>query len=171
MKSLQRFLLLLCLSTPALAGDEPWLGVFVNESSSRVRIDAAIETAVANMNFIKKPIARSRLKSTNTPYARVAITRAAESISVAFDSQPPIVTPVSGQPIKWTRSDGEVFDVSVAIADGALVQTFKAEDGQRVNTFTADGAGRLTLKATITSPQLSTPLKYEMQFTRAKASP
>jgi hypothetical protein len=51
------------------------------------------------------------------------------------------------------------------------VQTFKAEDGQRVNTFTADGAGRLALKAVITSPQLSAPLAYEQQFSRAKAAP
>lgn len=171
MKHLHGLILMLCLVAPGAAADAPWLGVFVNEQPSRAHIDAAIETAVGKMNFIKRPIARSRLQSTNMPYARVAISRMAETISVALDDQPAIVTPASGEAIKWTRSDGEVFDVSGTIAAGSLVQTFKAEDGQRVNVFSADASGRLTLKATITSPQLSAPLNYQLQFARAKSTP
>lgn len=171
MKGLHALLLTLCLAAPAFGADEPWLGVFVNTDPSRANIDQAIETAVAKMNFIKRPVARSRLKGTNNPYQRVEISRTAEAISVVFDSQPAIVMPVGGQPIKWTRSDGEVFDVSAAVTDGSLVQTFKAEDGQRVNTFSADAAGGLTLRAEITSPQLSAPLTYQLQFRQAQASP
>ena len=46
--------------------EEPlWLGAFTNEKQSKDGIDAAIETAVAKMNFVTRPIARSRLKKTN----------------------------------------------------------------------------------------------------------
>jgi hypothetical protein len=60
-----------------------------------------------------------------------------------------------------------VFDVSVSVRDDALVQTFKAEDGQRVNSFTANAAGQLTMEATITSPQLEKPVIYTLLYERA----
>ena len=75
--------------------------------------------------------------------------------------------PADGRAIKWTRDDGEVFDVSVVARDDAVVQTFKAEDGQRVNTFTANNAGQMTMEAQITSPQLPTPVIYTLLYERA----
>lgn len=156
---------------PAAQGENVlWLGSFVNEQQSSDGIEAAIETAVASMNFVKRPIARSRLRKTNTPYERITITRSADRVSVAFDDQPPIAMPADGSAVKWTRSDGEVFDVSAQVRADALVQRFKAEDGQRINTFTANGAGQMTMEAQITSPQLSTPVIYTLLYERAATS-
>jgi hypothetical protein len=156
------------LSTGAVAQSQErlWVGAFENQNQSSDGIDAAIETAVANMNFIKRPIARSRLKKTNEPYRKIVITQKADVISVAFDDRKPVQTPADGRPIKWTRDDGEVFDVSVAVTDEGLVQTFKAEDGQRVNTFSANDAGQMTMEARLTSPQLTTPVIYTLLYHR-----
>jgi hypothetical protein len=148
--------------------EEPlWVGVFENNNQSSDGIAAAIETAVANMNFVKRPIARSRLKKTNEPYRKIVITQQADVISVAFDDRKPIQTPADGRPIKWTRDDGEVFDVSVAVTNEGLVQRFKAKDGQRVNTFSANNAGQMTMEAQLTSPQLPTPVIYTLLYHRA----
>jgi hypothetical protein len=38
-------------------------------------IATAIDAAVAKMNFVKRPIARSRLKKTNPAYRTIALTR------------------------------------------------------------------------------------------------
>jgi hypothetical protein len=46
------------------------------------------------------------------------------------------------------------------------VQTFKAEDGQRVNSFRAEDAERLTLEVEIASPRLSKPLTYTVRYRR-----
>ena len=157
------------IALTARAADEPlWLGAFVNEKQSREGIDAAIETAVSGMNFVTRPIARRRLKKTNAPYRQVVISRTSDVVSVAFDGQSAVETPGDGRPIKWKRSDGEMFDVSAEVKDGALVQTFKASDGQRVNTFTANAAGQLTMEATITSPQLAKPVIYTLLYERAR---
>jgi hypothetical protein len=153
----------------ARAADEPlWVGAFANADQSRDGIDAAIETAVSGMNFVKRPIARSRLRKTNTPHRQVVISRTSDVVSVAFDGQAPVETPADGRAIKWKRSDGELFDVSAVVRDDALIQTFKAEDGQRVNTFTANAAGQLTMEATITSPQLAKPVIYTLLYERAR---
>jgi hypothetical protein len=157
---------MLMLASTAQAENALWVGSFVNEKQSNDGIEAAIETAVASMNFVKRPIARSRLRKTNTPYERITISRTADRVSVAFDDQPPIDMPVDGRAVKWTRSDGEVFDVSAQVRADALVQTFKAEDGQRMNTFTANEAGQMTMEAQITSSQLSTPVIYTLLYER-----
>ena len=152
----------------ARGADEPlWVGSFSNANQSREGIDAAIETAVSGMNFVTRPIARSRLRKTNTPHRQVVISRTNAVVSVAFDGQAPVETPADGRTIKWKRSDGEVFDVSAVVTDDALVQTFKAEDGLRVNPFTANAAGQLTMEATITSPQLAKPVIYTLLYERA----
>jgi hypothetical protein len=156
---------------PGHGADEPlWVGAFVNEKQTREGIDAAVETAVSGMNFVTRPIARSRLKKTNAAYKQVVISRRGDIVSVAFDGQAPVETPADGRAVQWRRSDGEVFDVSTLVKDDALVQTFKAEDGQRVNTFTANAAGQLTMEATITSPQLAKPVIYTLLYERAGQS-
>jgi hypothetical protein len=46
------------------------------------------------------------------------------------------------------------------------VQTFKAEDGQRVNSFIAEDTERLTLEVQVTSPRLAKPLTYSVRYRR-----
>lgn len=170
MNALARVAVFVCafaLSSHIQAQEPAWAGVFVNEAQSDEGIEAAIETAVAKMNFITRSIARSRLKKTNPAYKRVGIGQKGDVISVQFDDREPIDMPADGRPIKWTRDDGEVFDVSARIEDGELIQTFKAEDGQRVNTFSTNAQGQMTMEAQITSPQLTTPVIYTLLFERS----
>jgi hypothetical protein len=142
-------------------------GKFVNEAQSEAAIDTAIETAVAKMNFVKRPIARGRLKKNNTAHQRAEIATTPQEISVAFDGRAPVRMPADGTTAKWKREDGEAFDVSARWQGDKLVQTFKAEDGQRTNTFSlgSDGA-QLRVDVEITSPQLPEPLRYTLTFTR-----
>jgi hypothetical protein len=77
----------------------------------------------------------------------------------------PIVLPASGVPIKWTREDGEKFDVSGILEHGTLVQTYRADDGQRVNRWSVAGS-RMILDVTVTSPRLENPLRYKLVYKR-----
>jgi hypothetical protein len=160
------FVLALLLQ-PVSAQEAGLSGTFVNEAQSAATIEAAIEAAVAKMNFVKRPIARSRLKKTNTVHKRVTIATTSQEIAIAFDSNAPVRMPADGATAKWKREDGEVFDVSARWQGEKLVQTFKAEDGQRTNTFSlgADGTP-LRLEVEIASPQLPEPLRYTLTFTR-----
>jgi heme/copper-type cytochrome/quinol oxidase subunit 2 len=146
-------------------------GTYINESQPREPIETAIEAAIAKMNFITRPIARNRLKKTNSPHRKLEITRTEQEISVAFDGSKPVRMPADGRTIKWTRDDGETFDVSGRWSDDQLVQSFKASDGERINTFnvTPDGT-RLTLRVELRSPQLPAPVSYVLTFT-ASATP
>jgi hypothetical protein len=154
---------------PASAQNATLKGTFnaANASQSEQQIERAIETAVARMNFVTRPIARGRLKKTNPAYQRIRISETGGQISVQFDDRKPLQMPADGHAMKWTREDGEVFDVSATRQAGALTQTFKAEDGERINRFSlnADGTA-LTLDVTITSPRLPAPVTYALKYQR-----
>ena len=136
---------------------------YVEAESDALR--PAIEQAVAKMNFITRPIARGRLTRTNVPYGRITIQRAGNEVTIITDERSPIVAPTDGNPIKWTREDGEVLDLTTRWVDGTLEQTFVAEDGQRKNVFALAPDGRtLEMRVTVTSPRLAAPLNYTLRY-------
>ena len=52
--------------------------------------------------------------------------------------------------------------------NNSLHQTFRAEDGQRVNVYTLSNNGNtMTMNVTITSPRLPDPLTYRLVYNRA----
>src|SRR5262249_39971583 len=96
MRRLFQGLLLTAIVSAAHADDPSLQATFVNEQRSAQTIKTRIETTVAKMNFIKRPIARSRLKKTNEPHRRVDIAIGDSEISVAFDGHKPVKMPADG---------------------------------------------------------------------------
>ena len=158
---------LLAAMQPAVAEEPALRGVFVSEAPAEAKIDAAIEAAVAKMNFIKRPIARGRLKKTNPAYARVELAGTVEDFSVKFDDRKPVQAPLTGKPVSWARDDGEKFEVMARQEGSQIVQTFKSPDGQRVNRFSLGADGKLTMDVTVSSEQLPVPVHYDMTFVRS----
>lgn len=154
------------LVAPALAA--PALeGAFVHLPAESDNIDKAIETAVAKVNFLIRGVAHGRLKATNEPYGAIVFAQDAKQITIKMDDRKPIVTPASGQAIKWKREDGEVFDVSTRWVGEGLEQTFAAEDGKRVNRFVlAPDGKKLTMHVTVSSGKLPQPLTYKLVYRR-----
>jgi hypothetical protein len=151
----------------AQAQATPVQGTFAYVEEGSDNVAAAINQAVARMNFVTRPVARGRLTKTNQPYRTVVITQNGGEVSVATDGRPAIVNRANGPAVKWTREDGEVFDVSTAVTGSRVEQTFKADDGQRVNTFTLSPDGQtMTMRVTITSPRLAEPLVYSLRYRR-----
>jgi len=148
--------------TPSLAGS-----YLLNDTRSD-NVAEAIDEGTARMNFIRRPIARGRLRKVNDLYPTVEIEERASEVAIALAGRPPIISPINGDPVRWTREDGEVFQVHTARQDGSLRQTFVSSDGQRENLFTLDRDGRtLRMRVTITSDQLAAPIVYTLVFERA----
>lgn len=155
-------------STLAFAQTPTLQGTFTFNRTGSDNVETAIEKAVEDMNFIVRPIAKSRLSKTNQPYQRVVISYTPTTVSITTDKRAAIQTPSNGTSIKWTREDDEVFNVSTEWKSGKLQQIFKAEDGARSNLFSISPDGKvLTLEVTITSPKLPQPLKYKLLFNRS----
>lgn len=155
-----------CLAALGAGADEVsgLSGSYKSVSERSNDISQAIDKAVANMNFIKRPIARGRLSRTNFAYKQIRIELGATEAEITYDTQAPIRMPLNGEPIKWKRADGEVFDVSARLEGDKLVQTYKAEDGMRVNSFSKDASGTLLLTVEVSSPQLPQPVQYTLEY-------
>lgn len=154
-------------SAHAQEGNPALQGTYTLDVSASDDINKAIDHTVTRMNALKRPIARSRLQKVNQPYRRVVIAHSGSEVSITTDDRAPIVTSPDGTPIQWRREDGEQFDVSTRWKDGKLEQTFKAEDGQRVNTYTISPDGKqLTLEAWVTSSRLPRPLSYTLVYNK-----
>jgi hypothetical protein len=161
---------LIGIGTNALAQQSTIDGTYTFDAKRSDDINATIESGVANMNFIVRPIARSRLKKTNPAYQRIVISHDASEIVVTLDARKPIRMPASGTSIKWTREDGEKFDLKGELQESMLKQTYVAEDGTRINEFQASKDGlTMTLHVTLISERLDKPLQYKLSYQRVTA--
>jgi hypothetical protein len=158
-----RFLLPVLLALPLAAQPGGPFGAWSLVSAPD--LPKVIEQATASMNFITRPIARSRLKNTNPVYQTLRITREPDGVSIQFDQRQPLRVPIDGSTVPWTREDGQKFLVSARLDQEDLVQTFLAEDGERTNVFHVDAVGpTLTLRVVVTSPRLPGPLRYALTY-------
>ncbi len=144
-------------------------GTFTVQPGAEDIVVKGITDGTASMNFIKRPIARSRLKKTNLPpYQVVRISHTPAEVSIDMDGRAPILTPADGKTIKWKRpEDGEVLDVNTVWEQNNLKETFVAGDGSRENLFepSADGQS-MVMQVTIRSPQLKQPIVYRLTYHR-----
>lgn len=154
------------LAVLSLAAQEPSLsGTWTQMKSDDIA--AAINVTVADMNFIKRPIARGRLAKLNPAYKKVMIAISDQEVLVKFDEREPIHMLPGGKSAPWTREDGDKFQVAAQLSKNQMLQTFKNEDGERTNVFRMTPDGRyLTLTAVVVSPQLPKHLTYTITFTR-----
>jgi hypothetical protein len=128
-------------------------------------LSQVIDAATAPMNFIARPIARSRLNQTNAVYRTIRIQPEPGGVSIQYDQRQPQHLRADGTSVPWTREDGEKFFISTRVDRDDLVQIYRARDGERTNVFHLDPASRtLTLKVTVTSPRLPRPLNYALTY-------
>ena len=157
-------LLAAALAPAARAQNDALRGTFVLNRAASDDVNAAINTTVARMNFVARPIARGRLRKTNPIHDRVVVAWTPAQIAVTTGEAVP-VTSAPGVAGRWRREDGETFGLTQRWEGARLVQTFTAEDGTRTNTYTLGPDGRtLSLDVRITSPRLPRPLTYRLVY-------
>ena len=161
-----RLLVIPILATLSLAAQETALsGTWTQSRADDVA--AAVNSTVADMNFIKRPIARAKLVRLNPVYKKVIIAISDKETLVKFDDRDVIPMPPGGRPGPWTREDGDKFMVAAQVSKDQMIQTFKNDEGERTNIFKLSADGKtLTMSATVKSPQLPKPLTYSISFSR-----
>ena len=125
----------------------------------------AIESGVAGIPNVTPLSFHARLRKAAPSYA-IRISFSADRFSIKYDAHPLIVVWINGEPIQWKLVKELVFDVS-AKADGeAISLTFRAPDSERTTVYRSDGQ-QLLAETTVTSPLLSTPIRYKVVYNRA----
>lgn len=158
------------ISSPGSASPEQSLisGSYVLDEERSDDVLQVLNSAVDGMSpSITLPSFARRLRKAALPPYAIRISLAAGRFSIKYDAKPQIVVWTSGEPIEWTLEGGQVFDVS-ARADGeAISLTFRAADSERTTVYRSDGQ-QLVTETSITSPLLSTPIRYRVAYNRAR---
>ena len=171
MISLRSLLLVAAIGLfPAAASAQIPVGEYLLDESLSDDINIAINTATADMNFIARPIARKRLRSTNPPTRIVTIEEFGDSVQVTSDHLISVRSKPDGIPMKWSAFKGEPLNVTTVFENGILSNTFSAGDGARTNRYALREDGTLEMLVTINSPRLRRPVEYKRVYRRVTAS-
>lgn len=136
-----------------------------SQAANEKIVKAGIEKAIEEMSFITKPIARKKLEKSNIAFESITIDHKGSKASIQHDGRKPVESPASGAQVKWTREDGEVFDVTQKVGDNDIVQVFHADEGVKTLKYDfSDDFSKMTVHITLDSPKLSGPLKYKLDY-------
>lgn len=136
---------------------------FVPEQSEK--IDAAVDKAVAHMNFLVRGVARSRLRGANKPIHRIVVQYPDDNVQISLrDDEPPVISPRSGQFVPYTRADGEVVQVKTELRDGVIHQFFDSEDGKKEHVYRLRPDGTMAFEVKVLSEKLRAPFEYTWVF-------
>lgn len=132
---------------------------------NKKKIEDGIEKAVEDMSFITRPIARKKLKKSNTPFKKISIDYSGSKVSISNDGRKPVVSKADGSKTKWKRDDGEVFTVSQKVEENKITQVFYAKQGTKKLVYKFnDDFSKLWLSVRLDSPKLGAPLQYTMNY-------
>lgn len=165
--------LVLILPAAASAQDGTWtFKLATNQSQATKKIHAGIEDAISEMNFVIRPVGRSRLKGTNKPCKKLSFEIQGEKISIQCDSDKKFTTKSDGT-IKRNvlGSDGESrYDLSQEVKSKGdktvITQIFRAEDGRRTTVYVYDPSEKsMTMRVKVESPKLEPKsLRYKLPY-------
>jgi hypothetical protein len=151
------------------AGAQPaaMQGSYALDARASDDVNRVIEDVVKEMNFIRKPLARKRLRATTRPSESLRIAFTSADVTITTDGNSSVRTPMDGTPVEWTREDGEKFLVTTTHDGRTITRIFRAGDGQRSNAYSlSPDRSTLTMSIVLTSPQLPEPVAYKLVYKR-----
>lgn len=128
-------------------------------------VNVAIEQATADFNFIKRPIARWRLRKVNPVVRTLEIRTVGDSVEVTLNNEWTVRTKV-GSTREWRGFNNEPLQVRTELDGGVLTNTFVAHDGTKENRYVVRG-DELDLEVRITSPRLRHAVQYVQRLRKA----
>lgn len=153
---------------PALAAGS-LVGTWAYSPHDSDDLEAAIAAATSRLNIVFRGRATGRLRDTNKPYQRIAITWDPQNTTVKTDTQGAVTAPSSGAPTRWTRADGQVFDVMMVWRSELRLEEYVANaEGGRINDYALRPGGRaMDMRVFVTSGRPPLPLRYRLSFAAA----
>ena len=139
-------------------GTWAWTGGAADEAART----AAIEATVAEMPFLFRPFARSRIGAATTIPASLQIV-----VTGAYVRLWGLETRWVGTPVQHTGDGGAPETVTRRIEGPVLVHEARQSDGLGREEYRLTGPDTLTFGMTVESDQLTLPIRYTLHYQRA----
>jgi hypothetical protein len=145
----------------------------VAESDQGRAIRHAVDRSVRHMFPLIRGIARGRLMATNKMPDTLRLIVLRDTVGTQTDRDKPMDLPRRGMTVRWNDGTGDNCRARDSIAADTLLQYCDAGKGASVARYVLlDGGRRLRMIIHVTSPQLSGPVDYAIDFRRVlTASP
>ena len=155
--------------TPGLASPSQCVswGIYVLDGGRSDDVQQVITSAVAGLPNTDNFARRLRKANTASLGTGIRVSSSADRFSIKYETRPQILVSTSGKPTQWKLNDGQVFNVSAKAHGEAVSLTFRATDSERTTVYCIVGQ-QLVEETTIISPQLSTPIRYQLVYNQAK---
>jgi hypothetical protein len=138
-----------------------------SEAAVMERLAAAIEHAIEPMNFVARPIARSRLQRPVYFCKTYELALDAETVHVACDDRPRVDRRLDNSEGPATGLDAEPLDVNVSTGADRVQMVFTSTDGKRTTTYQFGDAGALAVSVRVESASLERPVAWKVRYRRA----
>ena len=136
-------------------------GTWVTDDTTSV--DEAVDEAVRQLPFWKRPFARTQLRSVTSPCSSLEILELGDQLSITCDDRVPAVQVPGSGPGEHVDEYDNTFVLAMQLQDGEIVQTFTTEDGSRTNIYSRQG-DQLVLDVVVSSPRLPEDVTYTRTF-------
>ncbi len=128
---------------------------------------AAIDHAVEGFSFVTRSTARNRVSATTQILGFYIFSFEPGKIVVRPEARPEMVSGGKGEPADYVYK-GKHSTLTQVLAGDRIMQVFVSEDGRRENEYTLSQDGKtVTLKVTLTSGRLSSPVAYSLSYKKA----
>jgi hypothetical protein len=155
------------------SGFAPFVGAYheLAARASAARIEAAIDTATAPMNFVARLVAHKRLTTVNVPAESLRIVQREGELDTDFDGHR-YSAPLDGSVRRNSGPDGKPVDVSYHVEGHTLRGRYVAADGEKRFDFVRRPDGRtLDVHVTVLSARLPRPVVYTLSYAVAGPTP
>jgi hypothetical protein len=127
---------------------------------------AAIDHAVESMSFVIRSTARNRVTATTQILGFYTFSFEPGKIVVRPEARPEMVSGDKGEAVDYLYN-GKHSTLTQVLAADRISQVFVSDDGRRENEFMLSQDGKtVTLKVTLTSGRLSSPVAYVLSYKR-----
>jgi len=136
------------------------------------RLDAAVEEAIASLNFLIRPLAGLRLRPAvyETVCPDLRLTLDAQVFTVQCADGQPETRHLDGR--DWTHmDDGDLYRVRIVREGRSIAVSSTGERGGQANTYAFTPDGCLSLQGSIFSESLPAPLRWTLPYRRVPAGP
>jgi hypothetical protein len=141
-----------------------YLGEYALIASESSDMKKVVDETAAALNFVVRPIARSRLRKTQVAFPTLRIARDSDGFRIRHEQGTDVAHRTLDDPVRTTAPDGSQIVVRL-LPGPPMSQSYESGDGLRVNRYVMNGT-KLTLEVRVTSPRLPKPIEYRLVYRR-----
>ena len=141
-------------------------GIYEHQGSAAERIGDAIDEATADMNVVRRRLARKKLDEANHAYQEFRVHFGDEVVRMLINDAV-LALPHDASAVAARGPEGRSVRASQKLEGDTLVQRFRGKRGTRIHRFRWMGDGTVRLTVRIESKHLPEPVTYRLRYRRS----